>query len=108
MTDFGVHFDAQFHGINHEDQLEMAKICMPVVKEWQAQGKIKHIGFSTHAMTTTILNAIETDLFDYVNLHYQFIGSNTATGTGSLGAISIEESCFPIEESRFPNQESSF
>ena len=58
-----------FHGINHEKQLEWTKNCMAVAKEFQAAGKIKHIGFSTHAMTTTTINAIETDLFDYVNLH---------------------------------------
>jgi predicted aldo/keto reductase-like oxidoreductase len=53
-----------FHGINNEERLEWTKLCMPVAKEFQAAGKIKHIGFSTHAMTTTILNAIETDMFD--------------------------------------------
>ena len=29
--------------------------------------------------------AIETGEFDYVNLHYQFVGSYTATGSGSSG-----------------------
>jgi predicted aldo/keto reductase-like oxidoreductase len=53
-----------FHGVNNEERLEWTKLCMPVAKEFQAAGKIKHIGFSTHAMTTTILNAIETDMFD--------------------------------------------
>ena len=53
-----------FHGINNEERLEWTKLCMPVAKEFQDAGKIKHIGFSTHAMTTTILNAIETDMFD--------------------------------------------
>jgi hypothetical protein len=53
-----------FHGVNNEERLEWTKLCMPVAKEFQAEGKIKHIGFSTHAMTTTILNAIETDMFD--------------------------------------------
>jgi uncharacterized protein len=107
-----------FHGINNEERLEWTKLCMPVAKEFQAAGKIKHIGFSTHAMTPTILNAIETDMFDCkaaksstaprlvrvmcavlpsdpwccwsyadVNLHYQFIGSYTSTGSGSLGGF---------------------
>lgn len=53
-----------FHGVNNEERLEWTKLCMPVAKEFQAAGKIKHIGFSTHAMTPTILNAIETDMFD--------------------------------------------
>lgn len=36
-------------------------------------------------MTTTIIEAIETNVFDYVNLHYHFIGSYTASGTGPSG-----------------------
>ena len=60
------------HGINRTKEAEWILEpggCMDVAKEFQAAGKIKHIGFSTHAMTTTTINAIETDLFDYVNLH---------------------------------------
>ncbi len=45
--------------------------CLEVIREDQAAGKIRFIGFSTHAMTPIIVSAIETDIFDYVNLHYQ-------------------------------------
>eukprot|EP01051_Picozoa_sp_SAG22_P002532 SAG22_NODE_114_length_19318_cov_13.809980_6_plen_282_part_00 len=78
-----------FHGVNTETQLEYITKggCMEVAEEFRKAGKIRHIGFSTHAMTPTIVNAIETDLFDYVNLHYHFIGSNTSTGTGALGGF---------------------
>ena len=77
-----------FHGVNTEKHLDHIRNgCYAVAKEFQDAGKIKWIGFSTHAMTTTIINAIETDLFDYVNLHYHFIGSNTSTGTGALGGF---------------------
>jgi len=37
-------------------------------------------------MVDGITEAINTGLFDYVNLHYQFIGSYTATGTGPVGS----------------------
>jgi predicted aldo/keto reductase-like oxidoreductase len=77
-----------FHGLNTETNLAWIKDqCYAVAKEFQAAGKIKWIGFSTHAMTPTIVSAIETGLFDYVNLHYHFIGSNTSTGTGALGGF---------------------
>ncbi|MDP3181083.1 MAG: aldo/keto reductase, partial [Bacteroidota bacterium] len=36
------------------------------------EGIIKHVGFSTHAPLDVILKAIETDLFDFVNLHYYY------------------------------------
>ena len=32
-----------------------------------------------------IVAAIETGVFDYVNLHYHFIGSYVSTGTGPCG-----------------------
>jgi predicted aldo/keto reductase-like oxidoreductase len=44
--------------------------CMEVIREYQQKGKIRFIGFSTHGMTPFITEAIETGLFDYVNLHY--------------------------------------
>ncbi len=74
-----------FHGINYMEQIDWILKpggCMDVVKEYKAKGKIRHVGFSTHGMTPTILAAIETDAFDYCNIHYQFIGSYTAAGTG--------------------------
>jgi uncharacterized protein len=39
----------------------------------QAEGKVRFIGFSTHGSTETIVRTIETDKFDYVNLHWYYI-----------------------------------
>ena len=44
-----------------------------MAQKLQAQGKVRFIGFSTHAPTDIILQAIETNLFDYVNLHWYYI-----------------------------------
>lgn len=77
-----------FHGINkpeHLIQIQRDGGCMEVIKEYQQKGKIRFVGFSTHGMTPLIVQAIETGLFDYVNLHYHFIGSYTASGTGDTG-----------------------
>jgi predicted aldo/keto reductase-like oxidoreductase len=60
-----------FHGINTETKLEWTMRqggCMEVAREYQRAGKLRWIGFSTHAMTPLIIKAIETDAFDYVNL----------------------------------------
>lgn len=77
-----------FHGINRPEHLQWIMQSggnMEVVREYQAAGKIRFVGFSTHGMTPLIVEAIETDLFDYVNLHYHFCGSYTATGSGKMG-----------------------
>jgi uncharacterized protein len=64
------------HGINDRETLDFAVRdggCWEVAKQLQAEGKIRSIGFSTHAPTEIIIEAIETDKFDYVNLHWYYI-----------------------------------
>jgi len=78
-----------FHGINRMDHIDWILRpggCMEVVKEYQARGKVRYIGFSTHGMSSMIVAACETGQFDYVNMHYHFVGSYTASGTGPLGS----------------------
>jgi len=52
-----------------------------ILKEFRNEGKFKHFGFSTHGVGTTILKMINTEEFDYVNLHYHHFGSYHAEGT---------------------------
>ncbi|KGG13504.1 Aldo/keto reductase family [Prochlorococcus sp. MIT 0601] len=64
------------HGLNldeHLDQTIRPGGCLEVVRKWQSRGLIGHVGFSTHAATDLIIKAIETNEFDYVNLHWYFI-----------------------------------
>ncbi len=64
------------HGINDRETLDFAVTaggCWEMAKQLQAEGKIRSIGFSTHAPLDIILEAIETDKFDYVNLHWYYI-----------------------------------
>lgn len=57
--------------------------CMKVVQEFVRAGKIRHVGFSTHGPTDLIVKAINTNAFEYVNIHYHAIGSYTASGYGN-------------------------
>jgi uncharacterized protein len=64
------------HGINNRETFDWAMAdggCWQVAKELQAQGRVRHIGFSTHGPTDIIVEAIESDKFDYVNLHWYYI-----------------------------------
>ena len=64
------------HGINNEETLEWAIRkggCLDMARRLQAEGLCRHVGFSTHATNNLILEAIETDGFDYVNLHWYFV-----------------------------------
>ncbi len=64
------------HGVNHAESLDWslrAGGCLEVAKKLQYEGKVRFIGFSTHAPTEMIVKAIETNQFDYVNLHWYYI-----------------------------------
>jgi len=84
-----------FHGMNYEEQLEWVfgregNNCLAVVKEYMAAGKIRHLGFSTHGSTDLIIKCINMDVFDYVNLHYHYFGSYTASGGGQDGLGNLD------------------
>lgn len=61
------------HGLNTEEHLAWvtaANGCMKAVRNAMNDGRIKHIGFSTHGFLELILQAIATDQFEFINLHY--------------------------------------
>ena len=64
------------HGINNAEALHNSIRpggCLEVAKQLQSAGKVRFIGFSTHGATDLILQAIATNQFDYVNLHWYYI-----------------------------------
>ena len=64
------------HGINNRELLDWSVKkggCLDAARELQRQGRCRFIGFSTHATTDLILEAIKTGEFDYVNLHWYFV-----------------------------------
>jgi predicted aldo/keto reductase-like oxidoreductase len=66
-----------WHGINLPEHLETirrsdAGSAMAALRKLQGQGVIGHLGFSTHGPLDIILKAIETDQFEFVNLHYYY------------------------------------
>ena len=64
------------HGINNAETWNDSICeggCLEVARQLQFEGKIKFIGFSTHGPTDIILQAINSNQFDYVNLHWYYI-----------------------------------
>lgn len=65
-----------WHGINNDEMLSQScKTGGPVEEllRMKEEGMIKHVGFSTHGPREIIVQAIETGLFEFVNLHYYYI-----------------------------------
>ena len=64
------------HGINTHEKLEMtvaAGGCLEAVERLRADGRARHVGFSTHGPADVIVETIATGRFEYVNLHWFWI-----------------------------------
>ena len=70
------------HGLNIEEHLAWVTApngCMKAVRKAVNDGRVRHIGFSTHGFLELILQAIATDQFEFINLHYTlFFQRNSA------------------------------
>ena len=63
------------HGLNTWQHLEWVQAkngCMQAVEEAIADGRVRHVGFSTHGPLELIQAAINTDFFEFVYLHYYY------------------------------------
>lgn len=63
------------HGINTWEHLAWVTKpdgCLPAIQTAIRQGKIGHLGFSTHGSLDLILAAIKTNIFEFINLHYYY------------------------------------
>jgi uncharacterized protein len=64
------------HGINNQESLDFTMRpggCLEVAQQLQKEGKVRFIGFSTHGSKDLIVETINTNQFDYVNLHWYYI-----------------------------------
>jgi hypothetical protein len=64
------------HGINNRQLLDWAvkkNGCVAAARRLQKEGRIRFLGFSTHATTDVILETVQTGEFDYMNLHWYFV-----------------------------------
>lgn len=65
-----------FHGINHRQHLDWTLRkggCLEAARRLQREGRCRHIGFSTHATTDVILDAVNSGEFAYFNVHWYFV-----------------------------------
>jgi predicted aldo/keto reductase-like oxidoreductase len=65
-----------FHGINHRQHLDWTLRkggCLEAARQLQREGRCRHLGFSTHATTDVILDAVNSGEFAYFNVHWYFV-----------------------------------
>jgi predicted aldo/keto reductase-like oxidoreductase len=64
------------HGLNNRDHLRDSLKpggCLEAARKLQKEGRCRFVGFSTHATTDIILDAVNSGGFDYLNLHWYFV-----------------------------------
>jgi len=64
------------HGLNNRQLLDWslrADGCLAAARRLQREGRARFIGFSSHATTDLILEAVNTGEFDYLNVHWYFV-----------------------------------
>ena len=86
------------HGINNRELLDQSVRtggCLDAALEFKKQGRVRHIGFSTHASDTQVISdACKDGRFDYVNLHYYYV--NTVHGSAIEAARAQDMGVFII------------
>ena len=78
-----------WHGINNQAIADIALKKNGPVEELlklKEEGIIKHVGFSTHAPLEVVINAIQTNYFEFINLHYYYFFQRL------YGAIALAQS----------------
>ncbi len=63
------------HGINtweHLDWMTRPNGCLAAIQRAMEKKQIHHLGFSTHGSLELILACLETQLFEFINLHYYY------------------------------------
>jgi predicted aldo/keto reductase-like oxidoreductase len=64
------------HGINNRALLETSLApngSLAAARQLQREGRVRHIGFSTHGPVDVLLDAVRTSEFDYLNLHWYWV-----------------------------------
>ncbi|AUX47278.1 aldo/keto reductase [Sorangium cellulosum] len=68
------------HGVNNEETLEWSLRpggCLDAALELKKQGRVRWVGFSTHAPLHVILAMVQDGRCDYMNLHWYYVNQLT-------------------------------
>ena len=63
------------HGVNNDECVDLTlkkNGALTAMQKLRDQGVARHLGFSTHGPLPLILKVIESDAFEYVNLHWYY------------------------------------
>ncbi|MBI4578456.1 MAG: aldo/keto reductase, partial [Planctomycetes bacterium] len=80
------------HGVNNEQSFGRAvseRGTWRAVRKLMDSGAVRHVGFSTHGKTDTILKTINTERFESVNLHYYWFFQTNAPAVARAAELDM-------------------
>jgi uncharacterized protein len=80
------------HGLNTSEHLDWVRAtdgCMAAVRQAMERGQVRHVGFSTHGSLDMILQALQTQCFEFVNLHYTLFFQRNAPAIALAQALDM-------------------
>lgn len=66
------------HGVNTPEHLQDLLPMVPGLQQVVNDGRVHHLGFSTHGPLDVVMRAIALPIFSFVNLHYYFFNQRNA------------------------------
>jgi predicted aldo/keto reductase-like oxidoreductase len=80
------------HGLNNREHLQDSLKpggCLEAARKLQKEGRCRFVGFSTHATTDVILDAVRSGGFDYVNIHWYFVNDLNWSAIEAANALDM-------------------
>ncbi|MEM7066741.1 MAG: aldo/keto reductase [Cyanobacteria bacterium P01_B01_bin.77] len=66
------------HGVNTPEHLQQVETMMPGLAEVLDDGRVRHVGASSHGPLAVVMGAIALPLVSFINLHYYFLNQRNA------------------------------
>ncbi|HTG45641.1 MAG TPA: aldo/keto reductase, partial [Verrucomicrobiae bacterium] len=80
------------HGINNREHLRNSLKpggCLEAARKLQKEGRCRFVGFSTHATTDILLEAVQSGGFDYMNVHWYFVNDLNWPAIAAANALDM-------------------
>ena len=66
------------HGVNTPEHLQQVEAMLPGLTQVLTDGRIRHVGASSHGALEVVMDAISLPIISFINLHYYFFNQRNA------------------------------
>lgn len=66
------------HGVNTPEHLQQVETMMPGLAQVLDDGRVRHVGASSHGPLEVVMGAIALPIISFINLHYYFFNQRNA------------------------------